>query len=379
MSKSLRTRRDGERLRRAAAAVLSAMIAGSPLQAQAATASDPAAAYVGPHERIDIGGGRKLNLVCMGSGSPTVLFDSGLSDWSVIWALVQPEVAKRTRACSYDRAGMGYSDPAQTPRTPIAIVEDMHALVHAAKLRTPLLLVGHSLGGFNMKLYAVVYPEDVGGLVLVDPAEDRMPQRTAALSRRLLGSRLAAKDELFGLSGLSAAIDHYRDCAATARARPLDAASMFYKSCTDPVRTPLGPAIAAERARLQVGAAYQHAQASELANSVYGDTRGDDAYAMLFRPGAFGSKPMIVLTHGIYDHTDRLDTADFAGLKLVHDQSARLSRRGHNRVVPNTHHNIEVDDPQSIVTAVSEVIDQMQTRAARHALHRRSKANGRRS
>src|SRR5690242_17107768 len=67
--------------------------------------------FARPHEAIDIGG-RKLNLFCMGSGNPTVLFDSGGSDWSVIWALVQPQVARRTRACSYDRAGLGYSDAA---------------------------------------------------------------------------------------------------------------------------------------------------------------------------------------------------------------------------------------------------------------------------
>lgn len=214
------------------AALLCGGLAWSPANAAPQpVATDPGTAYVGPHQRVDIGGGRKLNLFCMGSGGPTVLFDSGLSDWSSIWALVQPAVAKRMQACSYDRAGMGYSDPSETPRTPIAIVEDMHALVHAAKLPTPLLLVGHSLGGFNMKLYAAIYPEDVAGMVLVDPVEDRIPTRTAARYRRLLGTSGWAKDELEGFTGLTGAIDHYRDCAAAARIHPLDAASQLYKSC----------------------------------------------------------------------------------------------------------------------------------------------------
>lgn len=353
-------------LKLVAALLVCGGLAGSPTNAvPEPIAADPGTAYVGPHQRVDVGGGRKLNLFCMGSGGPTVLFDSGLSDWSSIWALVQPAVAKRTRACSYDRAGMGYSDPSETPRTPIAIVEDMHALVHAAKLPTPLLLVGHSLGGFNMKLYAAIYPEDVGGLVLVDPAEDRIPERTAARYRHLLGTRGWAKDDLERFTGLTGAIDHYRDCAATARVHPLDAGSDFYKSCTDPVRTPLGPAIATERARLQVGANYQQAQASEIANSVYGDNRGDEVYAALFAPGAFGNKPMVVLTHGIYDRKDAADTADFATLKLVHDQTARLSRRGVNRVVPNTHHNIEVDAPQAIVNSVLQVMHDMRSGPAR--------------
>lgn len=358
------------------AALLCCGLAWSPANATPQpVATDPGTAYVRPHQRVDIGGGRKLNLFCMASGGPTVLFDSGLSDWSSIWALVQPAVAKRTQACSYDRAGMGYSDPSETPRTPIAIVEDMHALVHAAKLPTPLLLVGHSLGGFNMKLYAAIYPEDVGGMVLVDPAEDRIPKRTAARYRRLLGTSGWAKDELEGFTGLTGAIDHYRDCAAAARIHPLDAASQLYKTCTDPVRTPLGTAIATERARLQVGANYQQTQSSEIANSVYGDPRGNDAYAALFQPGAFGDKPMIVLTHGIYDPKDPIDAADFATLKLVHDQTARLSRRGVNRVVPDTHHNIEVDNPQAIVDSVFEVMQGMRShRALTHSKRVRPRA-----
>ena len=100
------------------AALLCGGLAWSPANAAPQpVATDPGTAYVGPHQRVDIGGGRKLNLFCMGSGGPTVLFDSGLSDWSSIWALVQPAVAKRMQACSYDRAGMGYSDPSETPRT----------------------------------------------------------------------------------------------------------------------------------------------------------------------------------------------------------------------------------------------------------------------
>jgi pimeloyl-ACP methyl ester carboxylesterase len=296
--------------------------AAAPVQ----VAPDIAAQYVRPHQLVDIGG-RKLNLFCMGEGGPTVLFDSGLSDWSSIWALVQPAVAKRTRACSYDRAGSGYSDPAQGPRSPTAIVEDMHKLIHSAGLKSPLVLVGHSLGGFNAKLYAALYPADVRALVLVDPAEDRIGDRTRDYLRRRFGAALTARNELLGLDGLTAGVAHYDDCAAATKAHDLDASSGLYKNCTDPVREPLGPIIAAERARLQVTRAYQDAQAAELAGSVYADTRGNGDYAMLFRPGAFGSKPLIVLTHSIYDRKDPLDAADFAAWNEVHVQTAALSRR----------------------------------------------------
>ena len=156
--------------------------------------------YVHPHQLIDIGGHRKMNLFCMGQGSQTVIFDSGASDWSVIWALVQPGVAAHARACSYDRAGMGYSDPSDQPRSPVAIVEDLHKLIQAAKIATPVVLVGHSLGGFNMKLYAALYPKDVAGLVLVDPTEERYGARMRAAVRAKYGAALAAEQELSGLT-----------------------------------------------------------------------------------------------------------------------------------------------------------------------------------
>lgn len=315
-----------------------------------------AAEYVRPHQLVDVGGGRRINLFCLGSGETTVLFDSGLSDWSSIWALVQPGVAKRARACSYDRAGMGYSDPADTPRSPINIVEDMHKLVHQSGLKTPLVLVGHSLGGFDAKLYAALYPEDVAALVLVDPAEDRMGDRTRTLLQRRFGAAIAARAELLDHSELTGATAHYEACDEAARAHDLAPASETYKSCTDPVRAPLGGTIAAERARLQVSRAYQETQASELANSVYLDPGGDRAYSMLFRPGAFGKKPLIVLTHSIYDRKDLIETARYVAWFEAHEQTARLSRNGHNKLVPNTHHNIEVDDPRAVIEAVYQVI-----------------------
>jgi pimeloyl-ACP methyl ester carboxylesterase len=232
-----------------------------------------AADYVHPHALIDIGKGRKMNLFCMGQGSRTVIFDSGLSDWSSIWALVQPAVAAHARACTYDRAGMGYSDPSDQPRSPIAIVEDLHKLIHAAKIATPVVLVGHSLGGFNMKLYAALYPSDVDGLVLVDPAEERIFPRTRVSLRAKYGNTLAAKLELQSLTSRSHAVSEYEECAAAAWRHDLDPKSDFYKQCSDPVRAPLGPVIAAERQKLQVRRAYQDAQASEFVNSVNADPR----------------------------------------------------------------------------------------------------------
>jgi pimeloyl-ACP methyl ester carboxylesterase len=333
------------------------LTAASP--AAAATPTVPpaiAAEYVHPHELIDIGKGRKINLFCMGKGGHTVIFDSGGSNWSSIWALVQPEVAAHARACTYDRAGMGYSDPSNEPRSPIAIVEDLQKLIHAAKIATPVVLVGHSLGGFNVKLYTALHPKDVAGLVLVDPTEERFTARNRNALHAKYGAAVAAELELHVSPGVSQDVSQYNACAAAARTHDLDPKSDLYKTCTDPVWQPLGPVIAAERKKIQVKRAYQDAQASEIANSVIGDPRSDDAYAMLFSGHALGDKPLIVLTAGSYDPKNPLAVASFFGRNLVHEQTAALSTRGVNRIVPETNHNIEVDRPQAIVDAVSEVL-----------------------
>ena len=340
--------------------------AASPAPATTPTLSPAIAAdYVHPHELIDIGKGRKMNLFCMGKGSHTVIFDSGLSDWSVIWALVQPGVAAQARACAYDRAGLGYSDPSDGPRSAIAIVEDLQNLIHAAKIATPVVLVGHSLGGFNMKLYAALHPKDVAGLVLVDPTEERYFARMRSTLRAKFGAAIVAEMELHhapGSSAVSQAISEYNHCAAAARTHDLDPKSELYKTCTDPVWQPLGPVIAAERQRIQVKRAYQDAQASEAANSILADPGSDDTYAALFSGHALGDKPLIVLTHSIYDPKDPEDAANALAVNLMHEQTAALSTRGINRIVPETHHNIEVDHPQAIIDAVGEVLQQVEAK-----------------
>lgn len=321
-----------------------------------------AAAYVGPRRMVEVQKDRRLNLVCMGQAGPTVLFDAGGSDWSVVWALVQPRIAREAVACAYDRAGLGYSDPARGARSPAAIAEDLHDLIRAAGLKTPLILVGHSLGGFNVKLYAALHPEDVSGLVLADPAEERTWDRTRSLMSSKFGAPLAARAELLDQDWVGRLVRHFADCDAAARDKGLEAGSPTYRRCTDPVRPLLGAEVAAERERLQTSAAYQAAQASEIANSVYGQHAADPVYERLFRPGVFGDRPLIVLHHLEPPSDDPLDGLDAAQGLALHRETARLSRRGQERDVPGSGHYIELDAPETLVAAVREVIATSQRR-----------------
>jgi pimeloyl-ACP methyl ester carboxylesterase len=120
----------------------------------------------------DIGGGRRLHLLCQGPASdrgPLVLMESGAFGFSADWDSVQRKLAAEgVRSCAYDRAGLGFSDPGPGPRDSHAIVGDQEKLLAAAGLKGPYVLVGHSMAGLHLRLFAVRHPQEVAGLVLVD-------------------------------------------------------------------------------------------------------------------------------------------------------------------------------------------------------------------
>lgn len=148
--------------------------------------------YPPPGKMVDVGGYR-LHLNCTGTGSPTVVLDAMGSGWSLYWTLVQPEVAKVSRVCAYDRAGLGWSDPGPTPRTGQQIADELHALLINADVAGPYVLVGHSLSGFAVRLYQSRHPHEVVGMVLVDAgyeASQFMQSREFRQFREMNGRRL---------------------------------------------------------------------------------------------------------------------------------------------------------------------------------------------
>ena len=145
--------------------------------------SSPPPTADGGGELIDIGG-RRLQLVTRGQGSPTVVIEAGMGEAGVdsgSWSAVIEEISKANRVCIYNRAGLGKSDPApKLPRTSQEVANDLNALLTKAGVPGPYLLVGHSYGGLHIRMFASQYPEKVLGMVLVDTAHPDQDEKWLA-------------------------------------------------------------------------------------------------------------------------------------------------------------------------------------------------------
>jgi len=149
------------------------ILAGWTWRRGAKAKAELAAKYPAPGKMVDVGGYR-LHIICQGQGSPTVVIEAGANDCSLSWSQVQREVARFTRVCTYDRAGLGWSERSPQPRTAHNLVEGLHTLLARSGVEPPYALVGHSLGGLFVRLYAHEHPDQVAGMVLVDAVHEEM-------------------------------------------------------------------------------------------------------------------------------------------------------------------------------------------------------------
>ncbi len=149
-------------------AILLVALAGAGAIYQTIATARDKAAYPAPGQLVDVGG-YKLHIHCVGQGSPTVILDAAGANSSASWGLVQPEIARSTRVCAYDRAGMGWSERGPTPRDMRQHVRELHALLSGAGIEGPYVLVGHSYGARVARVYAREHPDAVAGMALIDP------------------------------------------------------------------------------------------------------------------------------------------------------------------------------------------------------------------
>ncbi len=174
--------------------VVAALIAGLSLAGagyEAVAARGDARAYPPPGQMVDVGGYR-LHIQCVGTGSPTVVLDAGLGGTSLDWSLVQTEMGQTTRVCAYDRAGMGWSENGPQPRTPEQVARELHTLLSNAGLEGPYVLVGHSLAGKNVRMFALLYPDQLAGMVLIDARSEYVDDRTSPAEAKAFKDLYAA-------------------------------------------------------------------------------------------------------------------------------------------------------------------------------------------
>ncbi|MFB9290497.1 alpha/beta fold hydrolase [Pseudoduganella plicata] len=302
-------------------------------------------AFSHPQQMVDIGG-RRLHLYCNGTGSPTVVFDAPSADAGWSWHAVQPAIARRTRACVYDRAGLGYSDPSPLPGTSGNAVADLHKLLQTAGIAPPYVLVGTSYGGGNVQLYTYRYPEQVRGLVLVEPEhEDEM----ARLDR-------ASQGRWSQLTAAQAAI--WPQCVAAAEKGFVPGSEAFLQ-CTGGIQPVYGRELAAARLAVETSPGYWHAAASEQAH--FDVSRAELGAARR----SYGDLPLVVLTRGVSPFAvpgkpqSELNKATERENMAMHKEVAALSSRGSQRVVPGAGHIIQQDRPEAVVRAITDVLDEL--------------------
>jgi pimeloyl-ACP methyl ester carboxylesterase len=164
--------------------------------------------YASPGRWVDIGGKCRLYLLEKGTGGPTVLFEAGIAATNLNWFHIQEIVARFNHTASYDRGGLGWSSPSRTARTPGNIAHELHSMLQHAGIKPPYILVGHSFGGLVMRRYALLYPEDVASVLLVDPMRCEEwppmdPTKQSQLDRGKKLSRYAVPIARFGLARLA--------------------------------------------------------------------------------------------------------------------------------------------------------------------------------
>lgn len=327
-----------------------AMLLAAALGPVQAADPDPAAttripdSYAHAGTLVNLGDGRHLNLRCTGSGAQTVVLEAGAVADSSTWFKVQPLLASSARVCAYDRAGYGFSSEGPMPRNIDADVSDLHALIQRGRIKTPVVMVGHSLGTNIVRQYANRYPGDVSAMVLIDPPAQDIGRYAPAWQKdedSLSVQRFAFLDQ----------------CEAAAEKHKLPSTDPDLHDCLG-AANPLASAKvnAADLARMSKPP-FWHTVLSVLHDNV-------GVFRQPVSPReTHGSTPLIVLSaDGTY--ADALPR-DRKGLEKARartqEQIVATSSRGTLVQVPNTSHEIQADQPAAVAKAIEQAL-----RLARH-------------
>jgi pimeloyl-ACP methyl ester carboxylesterase len=295
--------------------------------------------YAKPDKLVEIGANRHLNMRCSGKGSPTVILESGNNADSMAWFKVQPEIAKFTHVCSYDRAGTGFSDGGPLPRDVDTNASDLDALIRAAHITTPVVLVGHSYGTNIVRRFADKHANEVAALVLLDPP----PQDVGEFSPEFEKTDAAQRSQML------AAV---HNCEKGAEAGKLDSPPPEFKDCLRPPNPQFSARLnAAMHANKLRPAFWQTIVAIAETNT--------DLYRQpVSKSETHGAIPLLILQPDapFEDVPPEFRKAMEQARLKTQQAIAATSKRG--KIIPVAHssHDVQIDRPDAVIEAVRAVV-----------------------
>lgn len=281
--------------------------------------------------------GRSMRMYCLGSGSPTIILDSGLGNDGLIWGGLQPVLAQTTRVCSYDRAGYGWSDPGPAPRDANSIADDLHALLGAAHIDGAVVLMGHSISGIYIRAFATRYPQHLAGLIFVDgstPWQNRNPAFQAAMAHAIPNWYTTLRNRLIFAAGIP----------------------RLFGACSPSHFPGFDPAIAklegASRCHLAIAAI-----AGEGANF---DLSGTET----IHTGPYGDLPVLIFSQDPAKSTGR-SAAMGTAWNQMQENLKNLSSRSQRIIAKGSTHYIQMDRADLLEREVPLFIEQLRGAAPR--------------
>lgn len=303
----------------AVALVVGLILAGTIYETVAEAADIQAYPPLG--QMVDVGGYR-LHVNCTGTGSPTVVIDAGWGDWSLKWSSVQREVAKTARVCTYDRAGMGYSEAGPLPRNAEQIAKELHTLLERANIPGPYVMVGHSLGGLPVRVFVHNYPTEVAGVVLIDSMSPGQSTQPLSEDKPQTPSQASGVSLPFLLARIGL------------------------------VRLLAGPIGFDQGLPLEAKGAYVAYSVTPRSIQAWAD-EGTGLPESMVQAGAvktFGDLPLIVLTAGLNQQTN---------WQAMQVELLQLSSNSQQMIADKSGHNIEIDQPEAAVAAILKMVRQL--------------------
>ena len=292
---------------------------------------------------LDVGAGRRMQIDCRGTGTPTVVFEAGLDTMgSLSWSAVQDAVASTTRACAYSRPGVMWSDPRTQKFEPDGVARDLHALLTAAGEHAPFVLVEHSLGGPYIMTFTRLYPQEVAGLVFVDASHpDQIDRLNQAIGKTMdPGVGMLRVASALSWTGITRLISSHSDSDGNVPHQAQLANNAYISS--------------------SIGAALEEGGSLNETLAAAGQLRqlGDRPLVVLT-----ATKPLPAATLKSVQMTPEQGQRMQAAWKLLHDDEASWSHHSRHQLVPEATHYIQFDKPDVVIAAVNEVVGDVRSGA----------------